>query len=70
MHVLTFSDDWGPFQCQFGEDCKKETHSIILTDEEYAMLPPEGGEAAALFISATGVGEYICKTHLKELNRK
>ena len=69
MYVMTFSDDWGPFTCQFGDDCRKETHSIVLTDEEHAMLPPDGGETSALFIAATGIGQFICKTHLKELKQ-
>jgi hypothetical protein len=67
MYILTYSDDWGPFKCEFGEDCSREAHSVILTDEEHAQLPETGGESVALYITASGIGQHICKHHLKEL---
>jgi hypothetical protein len=71
VHVLTFSDDWGTWPCEFGTSpCTKEAHSIVLTDDEFAQLPDPTESEVALFILGAQLGKHICKTHLKELQKK
>lgn len=68
-HVFTFSESYGPFMCEHST-CHRLTHTVMLTDDEYATIPDGiSGDALAQFIIENHPGKNICKTCLKQLSR-
>jgi len=66
MRYFTFGEAWGPFDCEH-PDCKEETNTIRLTDEENELLPEQTGPRVANFILENGLGIVVCKKHEKYL---
>lgn len=64
MRIFTFSELYGPFQCEADADCCRETFDVVLADEENAKLPEQNGSKAANYITANKIGIATCMIHL------
>lgn len=65
MRVFTVGDLWGPLSCEH-PGCKKETHTLLLTDEENRSLPEQTGPKAVQHIFENKLGVATCDNHFEE----
>jgi hypothetical protein len=67
MRIFSFSEAYGPFDCEARESahCDDFTWSCLLSDEENNNLPEPTGVGAAYHILKNHVGIMICDSCLK-----
>jgi len=63
MTQVTFSETWGPYNCEVCKDSSKEAWTCILTDDEAKDLP----EDKMNYIMTNAIGRMACERCSKDV---
>lgn len=66
--VITISELWGPFPCEYKEkDCDGNSFAFILAKEEYKKIEKKFGSEMIRLILDNKLGKVICSSCLEKM---